>query len=172
MKKFALVLVAFLTMAMGFKAHAIEDPFPAGTIIGSARVGFLPGIGANISGDYVLVDSWWKGHFTVGGFFGYNHRKYFGYDNYWSNLALLPRATYGLNITNEFEVHAGMLTGVAIRGYRSVSQEPHYQNYVVFEIAGIAGARYRLIGDLYADFEVYLYPGSMSCLNLGVSYMF
>ena len=173
-KTIILTLVTFLTFAMSFKAQAIEDPYPTGTIIGSAHFGFVPGIGANISGDYVLVDSWWKGHFTVGAYAGYNHRKWTSGNEYkYSNFAILPRATYGLNITNNFEVHAGALAGLGYRTYTYIDEQNKLQrgSQPIFEIGGFAGVRYRLVGNLYADAELN-YTATMSYLNIGVSFVF
>ena len=175
MKKVLLLsAVAFLMLATSFKAQAIENPYPTGTIIGSAHVGFVPGIGANISGDYVLVDSWWMGHFTVGGYAGYNHRRsLLEYEYTYSNVAVLPRATYGLNITDDFEVHAGVLAGLGYRTYTytDANNKLHQGSQPVFEFGGIAGARYRLAGNLYADAELN-YTATMSYINLGLSFVF
>ena len=173
MKKLALILVAFLTLATGYKAQAIEDPYPVGTIIGSAHIGFLPGIGTNISGDFVLVDSWWKGHFTVGGYAGYNNRRTRDSEYAWSNFAALPRATYGLNITDDFEVHAGVLTGLGIRSntYTDSNLQLHHNHQFLFEIGSVTGCRYRLTGNLYADAELN-YTTTMSYINLGISLVF
>ena len=172
-KTILLSLVAFLTFATHFKAQAIEDPYPVGTIIAGAHVGFLPGVGANISGDFVIVDSWWRGHFTVGGYAGYNHRWYAHREYAWSNFAVLPRATYGLNITDDFEVHAGMLAGMGYCGYNylDANNQIHFDHKFIFDIGGIAGCRYRLVGNLYADAELN-YTRSMNYINIGVSYVF
>ncbi|MBP5474543.1 MAG: hypothetical protein J6X92_07300, partial [Bacteroidales bacterium] len=93
------------------------------------QMGFVPGVGLNVSGDYVLENGWWKGHFTVGGYAGFKVRdctdiikqgeyiESFDYIN--TNFAFMPRATYGLNITDDFEVHAGVMTGFAVKSYNT-----------------------------------------------------
>lgn len=109
----SLIAVSVLSLAAAFNASAIVTPDETGTIKVGARIGVLP-LGASASADYVLVNSWWKGHFTVGGYFGMSTISAGAYgikvvDN---NISLMPRATYGLNITDQFEVHAGAVTGV------------------------------------------------------------
>lgn len=121
MKKFiAILAVAVLAMTASYNANALSDQNPAGTVTVGLKCGFFPGIGGNITADYVLVDSWWKGHFTVGGFAGYRYRTYnhgtllglTEYDWHENAFSFAPRATYGLNITDKFEVHAGAMAGV------------------------------------------------------------
>jgi hypothetical protein len=111
MKKIiAILAVAIIGMSMAVKANAIEDQWSKGTMVVSVLGGIDPwysnlafgGIGAF---DYVLVDSWWKGHFTVGGQVGFEFNKY------WKVLSAAPRVTYGLNLTDKFEVHAGFAAG-------------------------------------------------------------
>ena len=162
-----------MTLGISQKAQAIEDPYPVGTVICGAHFGFLPGIGANVSGDFVIVDSWWKGHFTVGGYAGYNHRTYRDLEYVWSNFAILPRATYGLNITDFFEVHVGTMAGLGYRGFVYTNQENQLQkdHKFIFEVGGIAGCRFRLIDFLYADLELNA-TRTMSYLNIGVSFVF
>ena len=61
-----LIIVAVLVLA-SFKVSAeIRPQWSNGTMIGNAVIGTLP-IGSSVSLDYVFVDEWWKGHFTVGG---------------------------------------------------------------------------------------------------------
>ena len=113
-KLISIIAVAAIALTASFSAKAIEDPDAVGTIKAGARVGLYPGIGSNVSVDYVLVDSWWKGHFTIGAFTGFklyfiSGDNYSYRDNYFS---IMPRATYGLNITDKFEVHAGAMSGV------------------------------------------------------------
>ena len=117
-KLFVTLLVMVAAMTAPYTAKAIEDPFPTGTMIVGAQAGFYPGIGGSLYGDYVLVDSWWKGHFTVGAQLGFRHWNYGG-EFHWvyNDIALAPRATYGLNITDIFEVHVGALAGLGMRFY-------------------------------------------------------
>ena len=111
MKKIiAILAVVVVAMSLSTKANAIEDQWSKGTMVASVLGGIDPfysylafgGIGAF---DYVLVDSWWKGHFTVGGQVGFEANRY------WKVLSAGPRATYGLNLTEKFEVHVGIAAG-------------------------------------------------------------
>lgn len=177
MKKILLLsAVAFLMLATSFKAQAIEDPNPKGTVVLGAQVGFLPGIGASVFGDYVLVDSWWKGHFTVGGEMLYRHygRILTGYDYRYSynDFAFAARATYGLNITSNFEVHAGVLTGVGLSTWGWNYEGDHdHSSHVGFCYGGLAGARYFFTESFGATAEVQ-YSGYGPYTNVGVVFKF
>lgn len=182
MKKVLLLLaVAFLMLATSFKAQAIEDPNSKGTMVLGLHAGFYPGVGANATFDYTLVDSWWKGHFTLGGYAGFNSR-YFHYDYYndrWTNFALMPRATYGLNITKDFEVHAGVMLGVSFHSYRYIYKEgypvpqntPSKGSSVHFSHGEIIGARYYFTPNFGVEAE-FNYTGWMSYFNAGVTFRF
>ena len=177
MKKiFMLVMVALMTLGVSQKAQAIEDPNPKGTVVLGAQVGFLPGIGCSVFGDYVLVDSWWKGHFTVGGEFLYGHygRRITGYDYKWiyNDFGFAARATYGLNIISGLEVHAGILTGVGLStwGWRyNGSHEKHSQ--VGFCYGGLAGVRYFFTKEFGATAE-FQYTSYGTYTNVGVVFKF
>lgn len=180
MKKVLLLsVVAFLMLATSFKAQAIEDPNPKGTFVLGAQVGFLPGVGASLFGDYVLVDSWWKGHFTVGGELLYRHYGRWNYvlngDKYrysYNDFAIAGRATYGLNITPKFEVHAGVLTGVGFSrwGWNYEGQHSH-DSYVGFCWGGLAGVRYFFTEGFGVTAEVQ-YTGYGPYTNVGVVFKF
>ena len=185
-KVLMLALVAFMTLAMSQKAQAIEDPNPTGTVVIGARAGFFPGFGANLVGDVTIVDHWWKGHFTVGGYLGFNARvtKEYTYLNAtyrerWTNFSIMPRATYGLNITDDFEVHLAVMLGTVYHqwDYRWVNE--NYNN--VYQpgsewkfIQGEAvGCRYFFTPNFGVEAEVaYFYPSYMSYLNVGVTFKF
>ena len=168
--------VAFLMLATSFKAQAIEDPNPKGTLVLGAQAGFLPGIGASLFGDYVLVDSWWKGHFTVGGELLYRHygRAVAGYDYRYTynDFAVAARATYGLNITPKFEVHVGVLTGVGFSrwGWRYEGEHAH-ESYVGFCYGGLTGVRYFFTESFGVTAEVQ-YTGYGTYTNAGVVFKF
>ena len=73
------LLVVVAAMAAPYSAKAIEDPFQKGTLLFGLQAGYYPYFGGNVYGDCVIVDSWWKGHFTVGaqiGVMGYNGYKH------------------------------------------------------------------------------------------------
>lgn len=173
-KVFMLVLVALMTLGVCQKAQAIEDPNPKGTMIIGIRGGLYPGFGANVVGDYTLVDSWWKGHFTVGAYAGYNSRSYHWsyYTSHYSNFAVMPRATYGLNITKQFEVHAGLMAGFNFQLDRWVYDSPNIDNdshtSFHFTYAELAGVRYMFNEKFGAEVEL-VYSGYMSYFNAGVT---
>jgi hypothetical protein len=179
-KVFMLALVAFMTLAVSPKAHAIEDPNPKGTLVAGARFGIIPGFGANVVGDYTLVDSWWKGHFTVGGYFGFNNSRYhyddLGYNSYRSNFinfALMPRVTYGLNITKDFEVHVGVMLGANYQIHKSVYDNGytpdarHTRWY--FSHGEAVGARY-FFTDTFGVEAEFIYTGYQNYINVGVTF--
>ena len=178
------LLVAAVAAMLCFgaqNASAIEAPNHEGDFNLNAHVGFFPGIGANISGDYVLVNSWWKGHFTIGGFIGFNRDKdefhNFGYDyeQVFSNFSIMARSTYGLNITDKFEVHAGAATGPCFRSWKYEWHDNTSQydddKETVLDWAGIAGCRYFLSDNFALSAEIN-YSAYMSYINLGMSFKF
>ena len=108
------MMIAAMAMASYSASAELEPQWSKGTMMVNAAIGVQP-FGGTVSLDYVLVDEWWKGHFTVGGEFDfsvpYKHETAIG---------ITPRATYGLNITPEFEVHVDAPEGAA---------EPVYNDY-------------------------------------------
>lgn len=178
MKKiFMLVMVAFMTLAVSQEAKAIENPNPKGTSVLGIHAGYYPGFGANVTYDYTLIDSWWKGHFTVGAYVGYNMRtyRYTYYRDRWTNFAAMPRVTYGLNITKDFEVHAGVMLGVAYHrwsydyddGY-FYDDDYYYGSSWHFSHGEIIGARYYFTPKIGVEVE-FNYSGYMSWLNAGLT---
>ncbi len=167
MKKFIAVLaVAATCMFAANSAKAIEDQWSKGTMVAGAMVGFYPGIGGAITGDYVLIDTWWKGHFTVGAQINFRHWNVApGYYS-WNDLAVAPRATYGLNITDKFEVHAGVMAGLGVHFWSDGTG-----NYPGFCYGGLAGVRYFFSDNfgLQAEFN---YSGYGPYANVGVAYKF
>ena len=59
-------MIAVLAMVSYSASAELAPQWTKGTVIANAGVGVSP-FGGTISVDYVLVDEWWKGHFTVGG---------------------------------------------------------------------------------------------------------
>ena len=112
MRRFGKILtVAALAMVSYSASAELAPQWSKGTMLANVEVGVQP-VGAAASFDYVLVDEWWKGHFTIGGeldFSKYTHEVAFG---------IAPRVTYGLNITEEFEVHAALGVGVVKWNYK------------------------------------------------------
>jgi len=161
-----LAMVAFMTLAVSQKAQAIEDPNPKGTIVIGVRGGVLPGFGGNVVADYTLINSWWKGHFTVGAYAGYNY-SHILYNV--SNVSVMPRATYGLNITDKFEVHAGVMAGYCFRHWHeSVVVDPNEHHFAHGELAGV---RYMFTDNIGAEAEL-IYTGYMNYFNVGLTFKF
>jgi len=160
-KLFATLLVLAAAMAITpYSAKAIEDPFEKGTLIFGAQAGYYPYFGGTVYGDCVLVDSWWKGHFTAGaqiGLMGYNGFKH-------SYLSVTPRATYGLNITDKFEVHAGVLFGLG-------AYLAHGAKDLYFCYGGLTGLRLFFTESLALSAEVN-YTGFNPYFNVGLAFKF
>lgn len=173
MKKIiAILAVAIIGMQTASNANAIEPQWSKGTTLGGIMAGIDPwylleydvfyfgGIGFV---DYVLVDSWWKGHFTVGGQVGYIGGAVSGL--HWSSFAAAPRVTYGLNITDKFEVHAGVNTGLAFgKGWTHFIHNEFVGMHLFFSenIAFTAQAGYSLgLDDSYSP-----------SLTAGISFVF
>lgn len=184
-KVIMLVMVAFMTLAVSQKAHAIEDPNRKGTTAIGLRAGFLPGFGASATVDYTLVNNWWKGHFTVGGYAGFNASRYKYYEGvnadytqHFLNFGIMPRAAYGLNITKDFEVHAGVMMGAALHHYSYTYHndlhgevEHHPGNDWYFCHGEFVGARYYFTPNFGVEAEAN-YSNFMSYLNVGFTFKF
>ena len=166
-KHIAIIAGAVATLAT---AHAQDfaAPYAKGTILANAALGFAPGVGVAISGDYVLLDNVWVGHVTVGGQTFLSGRSYGSYKE--SFFGIAPRATYGINITNEIEAHAGILLGYQAwtDTYASTGNKYSYGSVLY---GGLLGARYAFAENLAALFEVN-YAGLAPYINLGVTYKF
>lgn len=158
-------LVVAAAVAAPYSAKAIEGPFPKGTLIYGLQAGLYPGIGGSLYGDCVIVDSWWKGHFTVGAQLGFRHWSHSG-DMGWvyNDLAVVPRATYGLNITRNFEVHAGALLGLGVRFYDK-------ESHLGLCYGGLTGLRY-FLSEGFALSAEFNYSGFGPWLNAGVALKF
>ncbi|MBQ9201909.1 MAG: hypothetical protein IJ154_06030 [Bacteroidales bacterium] len=105
------------------RANAVEPSTSRGTFVGGTHLTLWPGIGLDMTGDYVLVDDCWIGHFAVGAYLGANYNKieYNNYENMQeSHLSILPRVTYGINFTDLFEAHTGLFLGPTFRDYSYV----------------------------------------------------
>lgn len=166
-KVFMLVLVALMTLGVSQKAQAIEDPNPVGTLVLGARFNMEPhylyfGAGANVVGDYTLFNHWWMGHFTVGGYIGSN------FHSHTSQFTFMPRATYGLNITEDFEVHVAVMAGLGVR-HLSPKYYPTDYRRVYFSHGELAGVRYYFTPNIGVEAELgYVY--TMGYFNVGVTF--
>ena len=192
MKKLLSIAAAgLLLLSASFQASAIEGPDPVGSVTANAMLGLSPGVGANASLDYVLINKWWMGHFTVGAYAGFHNTKdtdsiNAGYAVASSTVkdfyfTVMPRATYGLNITDSFEVHAGTMAGVQFNWNRTKSKvtssigdlsgkDKDSDVSLGFAYSEIVGCRYFLSDNFGITAEVGY--GSVSYLNVGFSYRF
>lgn len=167
MKRFGKILaVAALAMVSYSASAELAPQWTKGTVIANAGVGVSP-FGGTISVDYVLVDEWWKGHFTVGG--EVNICKPVNYD---SAIGVTPRATYGLNITDQFEVHATAQVGFGMRSWTYWDGEKDVKdrhNFIFWE--NLIGCRYFFIDNLavYAELG---YADWFPALRAGISFKF
>ena len=161
-----LMMVALMTLGVSQKAQAIEDPNAKGTLVLGVRCNLEPGYhyfgaGANVVGDYTLINHWWKGHFTVGGYIGSN------FYSHMSHFTFMPRATYGLNITEDFEVHVAVMAGLGVRHLSPKYYSDVYRR-VYFSHGELAGCRYYFTPNIGVEAEVgYVY--TMGYFNVGLS---
>lgn len=197
MKRIAIFTAAvILSLLYASPAFAIEDPDPKGTLVTGlilgprtsaclelyvdideyldidigSNGGFMLGVEPMLTADYVLVDSWWKGHFTVGAMLGGYKIGTMGKGEkrHHSAIVLAPRAMYGLNLSRIVEVHAGFITGLAIK-FCSVHAEG--DDGASFVFGTVTGARFNLSDHfgITADLNLSAYTPLAS---VGVSYKF
>ena len=167
MKRFGkFVMIAALAMVSYSASAELEPQWSKGTAMVNAGIGVQP-FGVTASFDYVLVDEWWKGHFTVGGEFDfsvpYKHETAIG---------ITPRATYGLNITPEFEVHVTAETGFGFRTWQYWNGERDVKDTDTFILwGGFAGCRYFFTDNLAVLAEI---GGEnwFPALRAGITYKF
>ena len=167
MKRFGkFVMIAAMAMVSYSASAELEPQWSKGTMMVNAAIGVQP-FGGTVSLDYVLVDEWWKGHFTVGGEFDfsvpYKHETAIG---------ITPRATYGLNITPEFEVHVTAETGFGIRSWKYWNGERDVKTTDSFILwGGFAGCRYFFTENLAVLAEI---GGEdwFPALRAGITYKF
>lgn len=167
MKRFGKILMIAALATVSYSASAELAPqWSKGTMMVNAAIGVQP-FGGTVSLDYVLVDEWWKGHFTVGGEFDfsvpYKHETAIG---------VTPRATYGLNITPEFEVHVTAETGFGFRTWQYWNGERDVKDTDTFILwGGFAGCRYFFTDNLAVLAEI---GGEnwFPALRAGITYKF
>ena len=175
MKKIiAIIAVAVIGFSFAPKANAIEDPWQNGTLVVGAMAGFYPGFGGTLTGDYVLFDNWWMGHFTVGAQVNYRYWKYAAGVAY-NDFAAAPRATYGLNITEKFEVHAGGMIGLGYRAFKYNLSEyglnDEKSSHLGLCWGAIAGVRFFFTEGFGVSAE-FQYSGYGPYTNVGVTFKF
>ena len=167
MKRFGkFVMIAAMAMVSYSASAELEPQWSKGTAMINAGIGVQP-FGGTVSLDYVLVDEWWKGHFTVGGELDfsvpYKHETAIG---------ITPRATYGLNITPEFEVHVTAETGFGFHSWKYWDGEKDVKtsdSFILF--GGFAGCRYFFTDNLAVLAEI---GGEnwFPALRAGITYKF
>ena len=167
MKRFGkFVMIAAMAMVSYSASAELEPQWTKGTAMVNAAIGVQP-FGATVSLDYVLVDEWWKGHFTIGGEFDFSvpYKKE-------TAIGLTPRATYGLNITPEFEVHVTAETGFGFRTWQYWNGEKDVKTTDSFVLwGGFAGCRYFFTDNLAVLAEI---GGEnwFPALRAGITYKF
>ncbi len=152
------LMVCTVGMTMGF-AQKMEK----GMSLFNIGLGFVPGVGASVSYDYGLVDSWGPGIFTIGGFAGFNNYS-FNSDIRGTDWLIAPRATYRYPINNSFEVYGSAMFSVAFTTYSEIKS-----NTSEFFPAAVAGCRYTFANNLSVFAEV---GYNVSILNGGLSIAF
>ena len=141
MRRFGKFLaVAALAMVSYSASAELAPQWSKGTMVANVNVGFdNVDFGTTASLDYVLVDEWWMGHFTVGGQVGYaSWGNEYWKDNY---IGIMPRVTYGLNITDQFEVHVAVGLGVEFEKEHYKVDDSHY-SYTHTTSEELVGCRY------------------------------
>lgn len=199
-KLFLLLAVALPCLFLTVPSYAIEDPDPAGTIIVGVQVGprigysfgqtdvdidewfninyettgggIMLGVAPMLTADYVLVDSWWKGHFTIGlqtGAYWMSTLKGPKEDRFKrSVLFVAPRAMYGLNLSKQFEVHAGLATGI---GFDWLGYEKKVYSGPSFSFGYIMGGRFNITEQFSVTADINL-SNHMPALGIGLAYKF
>lgn len=167
MKRFGkFVMIAAMAMVSYSASAELEPQWSKGTAMVNAAIGVEP-FGGTVSVDYVLVDEWWKGHFTVGGEFDFSVPYKHG-----TAIGITPRATYGLNITPEFEVHVTAETGFGFRTWQYWNGERDVKTSDTFVLwGGFAGCRYFFTENLAVLAEIGgedFFPA----LRAGITYKF
>ncbi len=160
MKKLLVVLTLVCTTGIGM-AHAQE--MKKGMSLANFGLGFVPGVGVNVSYDYGLVDTWGPGIFTIGGFIGFDNWAY-NSDIRGTEWFFAPRATYRYAVNKSFEVYATAMLGAAFTTY---SKSKGNVSGVAFGTTG--GCRYSFSRNLSVFAEV---GWNVSILNGGLSVSF
>ena len=167
MKRISRILAVAAMAMVSYSASAELSPqWSKGTAMINAGIGVQP-FGGTVSFDYVLVDEWWKGHFTIGGEFDFSIPG-----KHETAIGVTPRATYGLNITPEFEVHVTAETGFGFRSWQYWNGEKDVKTTDSFVlVGGFAGCRYFFTDNLAVLAEI---GGEnwFPALRAGITYKF
>ena len=173
-----LIIAALSSLFYGAHAEPAGQ-WPQGTMIANVNVGFFNiDRGMTASLEYVLLDDVWKGQFSVGveggvsvsnNLTGTEYHNGMIQDIDWRksiNVCMTPRATYGVNVTDQFEVHATGGMGIIMMEYPD--RDESLPN-IAFNL--MMGCRYFFMENIAFMTEVgysVRFPG----IRLGLSYKF
>lgn len=132
MKRIVKIMAVAALVLVSYTAKAELAPqWSKGTMIANANIGIGDNadFGTTVSLDYVLVDEWWKGHFTVGGEVGFSTWENKSLND--KNFGFTPRVTYGLNITPKFEVHAIVGMGLGFQSEKDKVNDKTSENLFI-----------------------------------------
>lgn len=171
MKNFGkIIAVAALAMVSYSASAELAPQWTKGTMVVNATFGAAP-TGGNVSLDYVLVDEWWKGHFSVGGEVDFATYENASRDNV-NAFGLTPRATYGLNITDRFEVHAVAGFGSVINRWNytdpATNNKTHEKDWHFYSTE-LVGCRFFFTENIAVTAEMG-YADYMSNVRVGISF--
>lgn len=158
-----ILMIAVLAMVSYTASAELAPQWSRGTVLINANGGVLDP-GASVSADVVIVDQWWKGHFSVGGEMDLSVP---GKDQV--AFGITPRATYGLNITPKFEVHAAVGIGVGAWGYKDENLKDKTESFLM--VNDLVGLRF-FFTDHLALFAESGYSYRFSYYRLGLSLKF
>jgi len=171
MKNFGkIIAVAALAMVSYSASAELAPQWTKGTMVVNATFGAEP-TGGNVSLDYVLVDEWWKGHFTVGGEVDFSSFKKNNVREKEKGFGLTPRATYGLNITDKFEVHAVAGLGSFYRSWDepdALNNKNHEKYWSIYHTE-LVGCRYFFTDNIAVTAEMG-YSDQTSGIRVGLSF--
>ena len=164
MKRFGKILMVAALAMVSYSASAeLEPQWTKGTVLANVELGVAPGFGGGVSVDYVLFDNWWKGHFSVGGEIeASKHNKYY------NAFGFTPRATYGLNITDNFEVHAMAELGL---GFWNYNNDGYHSNDTFILHSEMVGCRFFFTDNLAVIAETGV-ANWFPALRAGISFKF
>jgi len=164
MKRFGKILMVAALAMVSYSASAeLEPQWTKGTMLANVELGVAPGFGGGVSVDYVLFDNWWKGHFSVGGEIeASKHNKYY------NAFGFTPRATYGLNITDNFEVHAMAELGL---GFWNYNNDGYHSNDTFILHSEMVGCRFFFTDNLAVIAETGV-ANWFPALRAGISFKF
>ena len=185
-KLYISLLCAAALLLSAAPASAQEDPNPTGTIMISADIGPVfdkneygnryMGAAPFVAADYVVTDSIWKGHLSVGAALGsyFLSMPHARAKLSFTAFSLAPRVLYGINAYKFLEIHFGAEAGAALVRERTIYSEDYIRTSdptMALVLGGILGVRYNFTGHLSANAEIRT-SSYTPFLSLGVTYKF